>query len=222
MISDLLYPVVLFHLAVLLFPFAQFFVSGNWQRYLAQTLGVLLPVYALVFAAIYAAQSRHGESWRSLVEGVLTPIPILGAGRRCLALARLAAALEALLSAGVTIIEAWELAAAASGSPLLRRTVLAWRGSLNAGQTPAEVLRASGQFPDLFASQYSSGEISGKLDEVLRRLHGYYQDEGTRKLHAVAMWTPRAFYLAVALIIAYRVVSFYIGYFNQLQNVIGP
>src|SRR5258708_32212093 len=107
MIADLAYPVVLFHLAVFLFPFAKFFMSGHWQLYLCETLGVLLPLYGLVALMIYAAQGRHGETWRGLVERALAPIPVLGAGRRCLALARLAAALEALLSAGVTIIEAW-------------------------------------------------------------------------------------------------------------------
>jgi type II secretory pathway component PulF len=222
MIADLAYPAVLFHLAVFLFPFAKFFVSGNGQLYLLQTVGVLVPLYVLVVLMVYAAQGRHGETWRGLVERVLAPIPLLGTGRRCLALARLAAALEALLSAGVTIIEAWELAAAASGSPQLRRTVVAWRPQVNGGRTPAEVVQASGQFPNLFASQYASGEISGKLDEVVGRLHHYYQEEGSRKLHAVATWTPRAFYLIVALIIAYRVISFYSDYFKQIQNAIGP
>jgi type II secretory pathway component PulF len=62
-----------------------------------------------------------------LVERTLRWVPILGKARQDLALARLAAALEALLNAGVPIIGAWELAATASGSPALRRTVLTWR-----------------------------------------------------------------------------------------------
>ena len=144
------------------------------------------------------------------------PIPVLGSARRDLALARLSASLEALLSAGVTIIEAWELAATACGSPHLRRRVLAWRSLVEAGQTPAEVVRDSAAFPELFASQYQTGEISGKLDETLRRLHTYYQDQGTRKLHAFAAWTPRACYLIIVCFIAYRVLSFWSSYYNQV------
>ena len=221
MIGDLAYPAFLLHFAVFIFPFAQFFTSGNLAAYLCQTLGVLLPLYAVVALVIFAAQSRHGEAWRACFESLLNPIPVLGAARRYLALGRLAAALEALLSAGVTIIEAWELAATASGSPALRRTVLGWRPLVNAGQTPAEAVSASGSFPGIFASQYATGEVSGQLDDTLRRLRAYYQEEGSRKLHAVARWTPRAIYLCVVVMIAYRIISFYTNYFNQVRDAGG-
>jgi type II secretory pathway component PulF len=221
MISDLAYPAFLLHFAVFILPFAQFFSSGDWARYLLQTLGVLVPIYALVALMIYAAQSRHGEKWRAFLESLLHPIPVLGQARRYLALARLATSLEALLSAGVTIIEAWELAAKASGSPALLRTVLAWRPQVDGGQTPAEALNASGRFPDLFASQYATGEISGQLDDALRRLHAYYLEEGSRKLQAVSRWVPRAVYLCIVLVIAFRIVSFYTNYFSMVKDAGG-
>ena len=143
MIGDLAYPAFLLHFAVFIFPFAQFFTSGNWVAYLRQTLGVLIPLYAVVALMIFAAQSRHGETWRACFETLLHPIPVLGQARRYLALARLAAALEALLSAGVTIIEAWELAATASGSPALRRTVL---GVAAAGERRPDARRGGQRF----------------------------------------------------------------------------
>jgi type II secretory pathway component PulF len=216
LISDLAYPAFLFHFAIFILPFAQLFKTGNWLVYLAQTFGVLIPIYALVTAITYAAQSKHGETWRKWMESLCGWVPVLGKARRDLALARLASALDALISAGVTILEAWELGAAASGSPALRGTVLAWRPLVDAGQTPAEVIRISGKFPTLFVNQYATGEVSGKLDETLRGLHRYYQEEGTRKLHALARWTPRAVYLLVMLMIAYRVVRFWADYFNQI------
>jgi type IV pilus assembly protein PilC len=220
-LGDIAYPAILFHCAIFLFPFPSFFLSGNWIAYLARTMGVLAPLYLVAALALYAGQSRHGERWRAVMETVLGRVPVLGAARRALALGRLTAALEALLSAGVTIIEAWELAAAASGSPAMRRIVRSWRPQLEAGQTPAECVSASGRFPALFTSQYAAGEISGKLDDTLRRLHGYYEDEGSRKLHAVAQWSPRAVYLVVALMIGYKVIQFWSGYFQQIQDAGG-
>jgi type IV pilus assembly protein PilC len=221
MVSDLMYPAFVLHLAVFLFPFPDFFASGNLTPYLLKTLGLLFPLYGLIAALVYAAQGRHGESWRAAVERVLAPVPVLGTGRRFLALARLAAALEALLSAGVTIIEAWELAAAASGSPALRRAVAGWKPLFDSGGTPAEAIRGSGDFPGFFANHYHTGEVSGQLDQSLRQLHRFYQEEGVRKLHAVAQWTPRVVYLAVALTVAYRVVGFYMGYFKQIGEAGG-
>ncbi len=217
--ADLMYPLFLFHFAIFLGPFPQLFITGDVLRYAIQVFGVLLPIYFLVWLAVYAAQGRHGERWRALLEMLLHPIPILGSGRRSLALSRLAGALEALLRAGVNIIQAWDMAASASGSPALRRVIHGWRSSVEAGVTPAEALTASGTFPQLFATQYATGEISGRLDETLAQLHSYYADEGSRKIHEVARWSPRLVYLIIIFFIAFRVLSFYSGYFKQIQNL---
>jgi type II secretory pathway component PulF len=87
---------------------------------------------------------------------------------------------------------------------------------VDAGETPAEALHASGQFPELFASQYATGEISGKLDETLQRLHQYYQEEGSRKLRMVAQWTPRAVYLIIVAGVGYMIVRWWANYFQQI------
>jgi len=221
LLSGLAYPVFLFHFAVFIFPFPEWFRTGDWIHYLGQVLSVLLPVYFALAAMVYAAQSSHGEIWRARLELMLRPVPVLGTARHDLALSRLAAALEALLNAGVTVVEAWELAARASGSHALHRTVTAWRPQLDAGRTPAEVVRASRQFPELFANQYATGELSGTLDDTLRRLQSYYQEEASRKLQAIARWVPQAVYLFVVLMIAYQILRFYLGYFGQLRDAGG-
>jgi type II secretory pathway component PulF len=222
-ISQLIYPVGLIHFAAFVFlivlPYAhsQFNASLLWLFVKAAL--VLSPLYFFTIFLIYATQNKHGEKWRAQIESLVHPIPILGTARRFLALARLAAALEALISAGVNIIEAWDLAATASGSPALRRAVENWKPQVIAGRTPAEVLNDCPKFPEMFANLYASGEISGKLDDSLRRLYAYYNEEGTRKLHAFAQWTPRLVYCIVAVIIAYKVITFYTGYFQQVNDM---
>ncbi len=219
MLAEMAYPAFLLHFAVFILPFAQFFTTGDWFTYLTKTVGVLIPLYAVIGLLVFAAQNQHSEFWRGWVERFVRLIPVLGRARRDLALSRLAMALEALISAGVSIIEAWDLAAGVSGSPALRRTVQAWRPDVLAGQPPSEALNASGKFPDLFANQYATGEISGKLDEVLGRLHRYYEEEGTRRLRAVAQWTPRIAYLVIALAIAWQIIKFWSAYFQEIRNV---
>ena len=221
-ISQLIYPVGLVHFAVFIFlivlPFAysQFNSSLTWLFVRAALF--LAPLYGVVALMIYALQSKHGEQWRARIESLLRPIPILGTARQYLALSRLAAALEALISAGVNVIDAWNLAATASGSPAFRRAVATWKPQLTAGRTPAELVRACPLFPETFDNLYASGEISGKLDETLRRLYTYYQEEGTHKLQAFATWTPRLAYCIVAAIIGYEVIKFWTGYFNAALN----
>jgi type IV pilus assembly protein PilC len=218
-ISGLLYPIFLFHMAVFIFPFIEWFRSSNNTKFFLQTFGILVPIYFFVGFIIYACQGRHGEKWRSVIEKIANPIPLVGKARRQLALARLSAALEALLNAGVPIISGWQLASVASGSPALRRTVDGWTIDLENGATPAELVTSSRAFPEPFVNLYHTGEISGKLDESLNRLHVMYRDEGSRNLKLASFLFPKVIYGCVALIVAWKVISFYIGYFNQLNDI---
>jgi len=220
LMSNLLYPAFLVHAAVLILAFPQLFQTGNVGLYLRQTLGVLGPIWLGVLALIWAGQSSRSQRWHAVLEGLLRPVPVLGAARRDLALARLALALEALLNAGVSVIEAWDLAARASGSAQLRRVVRQWRPALELGQTPAEALSHSGVFPDIFTNLYHTGEISGQLDQSLQRLHKLYLESGLNKLRALAQWLPRVIYLVVVLVLAYKIVAFWAGYYGQLDSVL--
>ena len=207
---------------MLIGPFPALFTSGNVFAYLGQTLGVLLPLYAVIGGCAYALAREGGEKWRAILEQLLHPVPVLGKARRNMALARLAVALEALISAGVNILEAWELSAPASGSPALRRRIVSWRARLTQGQTPAELLAESPEFPPLFANLYHTAEVTGQLDETLARLHRFYQDEAARQFRMIAEWTPRLFYFAIVILIDYRVISFYAGYFAQINDAMQP
>jgi type II secretory pathway component PulF len=219
-ISDFLYPAFVFHVAVFVFPFAEAFLTGNWGTYALRVAVPLGIVYGLVFLVAYACQGRHGERWRSVLEQAMLMIPLIRSARQAWALSRLSVALGALISAGISIIEAWILASGASGSPRLRRTVASWQPALAGGETPGELISRSREFPEMFASQYQTGEMSGQLDQVLKRLHAYYADEATRRSRQLAQWFPRLVYFGLMLAIAYRIVQFYVGYFNQLAPLL--
>ncbi|MFZ0826109.1 MAG: type II secretion system F family protein [Verrucomicrobiia bacterium] len=226
-ISQLIYPVGLIHLAALVFfivlPFAASQFNASLPLLVAKAALILAPFYGAVAWMIYATQGKHGEDWRARIESLLRRVPILGPARHYLALARLAAALEALISAGVNIFEAWDMAATASGSPALRHAVAEWKPRVVAGQMPSEAVRLCPLFPDTFANLYASGEISGKLDESLRNLNRLYHEDGTRKLNAFATWLPRLVYLLVVLLIAYKVIQFWTGMYgpnSELSNVL--
>ena len=222
-ISQLIYPVALIHFAALIFlivlPFAhsQFAASLPWL--FARAALILSPLYGAAVLLAYVTQGKHGENWRSRIESVLRAVPLLGKARRYLALSRLAAALEALVNAGVNIFDAWDLAAAASGSPALRRAVAAWKPDVIAGQMPSEAVRACRLFPETFANLYASGEISGKLDESLRNLHRLYGDDGARKLQNFAQLATRSVYLLVVLIIAWQIIQFYMGLYGPHSDL---
>jgi type II secretory pathway component PulF len=217
-ISAMAYPAFLLHLLAAVMALVFFLSKPAWS--LAPIAGLFV-VYVLVFVLVFATQNKHSEAWRAKVEFIFNLVPVLGKARRHLALGRLAAALEALISAGVSIIEAWELAAKASGSVALQRTVESWNSMLRAGKTPAEMISDSSKFPEIFAGQYAAGEVSGKLDETLERLRDYYQEDGGQKVQILAQWIPIGIYLLVLIGGGAFVIWFYNNYFNSIWQQIG-
>lgn len=220
MISDMAYPAFVFNFAIVLFPFVEFIRTGNWLRFIFMILIVAVPIYAVLLGIVYACQGKHGEGWRTRLENILGFIPILRTARQDLALARLSMALESLLNAGVPIVTAWELAATASGSPALDRTVKGWKAPLEGGSTFSELISKSDRFPELFANLYHTGEVSGTTDESLIRLHNLYQSEGQTKMKALSQWTPKVVYFGIMLFVAFKIIAFYKGYFAEVNQAI--
>jgi len=217
-ISALILPAIILHAAIFLAPFPQLFITGDVVAYASQTLFVLLPSYGLIWLGALLCQNARGEVWRSVLERILHPLPVLGKARRSLALARLAMALEALVNAGVSMTEAWPLAAAASGSPALRREVAGWKTRLLAGESPGELLARARRFPSLFSNLYRTGEVSGTLDDTLNRLRAYYENEAQRKMKALAQWVPFAIYVLILILVAAHIVGFWLGYYEGILD----
>ena len=158
-IAQLIYPVGLVHMAAFIFfivlPFAASQFNASLPFLFAKAALVLSPLYGAAAFIIYATQSKHGENWRARIEAALRLVPMLGTARHYLALSRLAAALEALISAGVNIFEAWDLAATASGSPALRHAVAAWK--------------PRGRRPNAVRSRAPLSAVPGNLRQSLRQ-----------------------------------------------------
>jgi type IV pilus assembly protein PilC len=221
-ITQLMYPVFLLHFAVLIFPtslLADLVWKSEAGPFLINKIRTLIPIYLVLGFILWLFGSNRGPRLRSGIERVMLMIPGIGGLRRDLALARLSAALEALINAGVTIIEAWDLAARASGSQRIMRAVEENKPRLQTGELPSDAIETHSIFPELFVSSYRTGEISGKLDDALRRLYRHYQESATEGLQRFAQWFPRLIYFGVAIVVGYQIISFYAGYFKQLDDV---
>jgi type IV pilus assembly protein PilC len=221
-ISGMAYPLFILHLAVLIFPtgyLTRLFWNNGVQEFVLQKMAVLLPCYAIVAFLIYAFQGSRGEHWRAMLERFTNGLPLIGGARRDLAMARLSGAMEALLSAGVNIIQAWDLAANATASARIKSAVATAIPKMEAGVPPSETLHHSNVFPELFRSLYATGEMSGQLDTTLRRLRNHYDEQATLKLRNIANWTPKLAFLCVALGVGYSIIKFYLGYFEQINQL---
>jgi type IV pilus assembly protein PilC len=226
-ISRLMLPMTNLHVFLLIFPLAFLFnlVLGIMNTDYKQCVPFIVEkilayglLWTFILLLILGFQGKHNERWRSFVESFTQIFPVLGKALKFLVLGRLTAALEALVSSGVSVVHAWPLAAAASGSVRLKREVAKWESELQRGTTPSELVNASHYFPEMFKNVYHSGEISGKLEESLARLHGYFQEEGFHSMRTFSGVFSGTIYGMVALLIAYNVVKFWVRYYGAIFN----
>lgn len=222
-LKSLAYPVFLIHMAVLVFPVSSLqslVTQGSIVTFIVAKVLTLLPLYLAVFLISYLTQGTRGSTLRYVVETFVTFVPVLGAARKSMAMSRFCMALEALVSSGTGLIHCFELAAAASGSLRLQRVVEGFIPQMEAGETPAELIAQSNFFPDEFVQQFHSAELSGKIDETLVRLYRFYEDQASRQSHAATVLGGGIVFGIVMIAIAWQVIQFWLGYFNQINQVI--
>ena len=223
-IGQMIYPMCILHFALLVFPVSllvEAVLRDAWTPLLVNKVVAFGTLYGTATALVLANSGSRAQWWRATTEQFLGLVPVLGSARRNLSLARLTAALEALFSAGVGIVESWEMAARASGSPALEREVMKWRPQVEVDQlTPGEILASKSVFPAMFTSLYRTGEISGQLDDTLKRLHEYSRVEGHRQMQMFTRGLTIGIIVSIMMAIGYQVVMFWVGYFNNINNAL--
>jgi type IV pilus assembly protein PilC len=212
------------HVFLLVFPISllQEFVLGivnnQYQRclpFILEKIAAYGLLYGTVGLLAFTMQGHRGEGLRTAVESVFNLVPGLRSAVKYLAVARLSMALESLLSAGVPVIRSWELAATSCGSPKLKKEVFEWSPHLETGTTPGDMVAQIPYFPEMFAQLYQSGEISGKMDETLTRLHTYFEEEGFNKLRTFCRVLGYGLYFSMAILAGYYIIHFWLNYFGQ-------
>lgn len=211
-LADATYPLVLLHALIVLRPIPALFSGGSLGHYLAGSLGVLLAIYLGLGLLRRLLQAAHGQVWRGRVERVLGAVPVLGDALRTLALARLAAALEALISAGIGLDEAWRQAGMASGSSALATATARFAPALARGLSSASALADSKAFPLEFVSQYHAAEAAGRLDHCLRGLAVRYTTEGFQSLRNFCRAVPKILLLLIALLVGFQIARAWLAH----------
>ncbi|MBW8888361.1 MAG: type II secretion system F family protein [Fibrobacteres bacterium] len=82
-----------------------------------------------------------------------------------------------LMEAGTPILKATEIAGATVSNSYFTRKLDGIYGSLRKGELLSEALSASGVFPVLVIQLVSTGETSGRVDELLRKAAEFYERE---------------------------------------------
>jgi general secretion pathway protein F len=118
-------------------------------------------------------------------DGLMLKLPIFGQLLRMLAVARFARTLATLLQSGVPLLKAMDIVKNVLDNAKLEAVVQEAAGSIREGQSIAEPLRRSGDFPPIVTHMIAVGEKSGQLEQMLENVARAYDTQVETRVQAL-------------------------------------
>ncbi len=140
------------------------FAAGYWW----------LIILMLIGGTWWFRRWKKTPSGRMKWDSFCLKAPICGRLIRMLSVSRFAKTLATLLAAGVPLLKAMEIVKNVLGNALLEKVIEEATGSIREGESIAEPLRRSGQFPPIVTHMIAVGEKSGQLEQMLESVANSY------------------------------------------------
>ena len=129
--------------------------------------------------------------WKKTVPGrmkwdtVCLKAPIFGRLLQMLAVARFAKTLATLLAAGVPLLKAMDIVKNVLDNAMLEKVIEEATGSIREGESIADPLKRSGQFPPIVTHMIAVGEKSGQLEQMLESVAEAYDAQVETNVQAL-------------------------------------
>jgi general secretion pathway protein F len=112
-------------------------------------------------------------------------VPIAGPLVRMIAVTRFSSTMSTLLSSGVPILTSMAIARNLVGNVPIAKAISDARENITEGQSIAEPLRRSGEFPPMMIHMISIGEKTGELPNMLKNVAETYEEQVNTKIDAL-------------------------------------
>ena len=209
--TGLIYPVLLFHLAILLPPVYVLIMKG-----MISYLGIIYKPLLLVYSAALAVFMFHkliklSPMLSSASERFIWAVPIAGKAAKNIAVSRFLTSLALSLKAGMAADKSLHISLDCASSALT--------GSINPEPLFSEgitgVIRNSRILHKSYTDIIQTGENSGAIEDSLLYVSSILESEAETIIERTAIILPVIIYLAAALYIAVIIIGFYANLYNS-------
>ena len=111
-------------------------------------------------------------------------LPIIGNLIRMIAVSRFARTLGTLLQSGVPLLQALDIVKNILGNTRLVEVIEEVRVNVREGESIAQPLKRSGEFPSLVTHMIAIGERTGQLEEMLENVAVSYDQQVSLRIDA--------------------------------------
>lgn len=176
---------------------------------------------AAVGLPILLSQYLQTPEGRANFDSIILKIPVVGEVALKSAIARLSRTLSTLLSSGVGLIEAIEIAARTAGNGVIEGILLRSKDSVTQGRSFSAPLSKEKIMPEMVVQMIAIGEQSGTMDIMLGKIADFYEDEVEASVKAMTSLIEPLMMVFLGGIIAVLVIAMYLPIFNMGEIVGG-
>jgi type II secretory pathway component PulF len=180
------------------------FLQGFWW------LVIILAVGGF-FGIRYYSQTFGG---RYAVDFLKIKTPFAGKIFERIYMARFARNLSTLISGGIPIVKALESVADIIGNQVYHDVIMDVAVQVRNGKSIAIALVDRPQFPPIISQMIQIGETTGKLDEILDKLAGFYEKEVNAVLGTLTTLLEPAIMILLGLAVAIMVAGILLPIYN--------
>jgi type IV pilus assembly protein PilC len=237
-ISALIYPAILIALATVLVSiivlkvvpaFSDFYESFNAQLPFITRVIVRISEFVLAYfwllliaavasgATLFAWTRQPGQQAR--LDRWLLSVPMLGEVARKFATSQMARTLSTLLSGGLPLVNALDIAARSVGNHFIANELDVVGARVREGSSFAGALEARHVFPDVAVKMAEVGESTGALQDMLNTVADFYDEEISTTMERFVTLVEPVLLVVMGMVIAGLLLALYMPLF-QLGSVL--
>jgi len=173
------------------------FIRGFWWVMLLLIIGSVIGL------------RRYGrtDTGKYNIDKFKLKLPLIGAIFSTAALSRFSRTLGTLLGNGVPILQSLAIVRETTGNTVYRSIIEKSEKEVERGESLANSLKRSGQFPALVTHMLSIGEESGNPQDMLEKLSEYYDTEMDKQLERISNLVGPLIILFMAMAVGFLVAA---------------
>lgn len=173
----------------------------------------------LIGGPILFKQWVNTKEGRDQFDSFLIGAPIIGPVLQKSAVAKMSRTLSTLLSSGVGVLEAIDIAARTSGNIVVESALLRCKEWVSQGKPFAAPLAKEKVFPDMVVQMIGIGEQSGSMDQMLGKIADFYEEEVETAVKSMTSLIEPLMMVVLGGIIAVIVIAMYLPVFSMGDTV---
>lgn len=147
------------------------------------------------------------EKGREYFDKKILKVPLFGKLFRMVAISRFSRTLSTLLSSGVPLLTSMNIVKNIITNVILKRVVEDTSNSVKEGESVAEPLKRSGEFPPIVTHMISVGEKTGQMEKMLERVADSYDMQVDTAVSTMMTLLEPLMILVMAGVVSFIVMS---------------